>query len=239
MLQACLNGRRARADNPAVPLTPEELAADARRTVAAGAAELHVHPRVPGGPDTVEPDAAAAAVRAIRAACPGVPLGLTTGLWTTGGDAERRHACVEAWEELPDYASVNMFEPGSAELCALLARRGVGVEAGVWTLADAELLVERGLAPLRVLVETSDGGAEDPVAAAAEIDELLVRGGVSAPQLHHGAGADAWTVLDAALARGRDVRIGLEDTTALPDGSPALDNAQLVAEAARRMQLWS
>jgi uncharacterized protein (DUF849 family) len=236
MLQACLNGPRPREDHPAVPLTPDELAADARRVVAAGAAELHVHPRAPGGPDTVEPDAAAATVRAIRAACPGVPLGLTTGLWTTDGDAERRHACVEAWEELPDYVSVNLAEPGSAELCALLARRGVGVEVGIWNIADARLLLERGLAPLRVLVETMDAGAGDPVAAAADIDELLVEGGVTASQLHHGAGADAWAVLDAALARGRDVRIGLEDTTLMPDGSAAPDNAALVAEAARRVR---
>jgi uncharacterized protein (DUF849 family) len=235
MLQACLNGQRPRADHPAVPLTPEELAADARRAVAAGAAELHVHPRAAGGRDTSEPGAASAAVRAIRAACPGVPLGLTTGLWTTDGDAERRHANVEGWEDLPDYVSVNLFEPGSAELCELLARRGVGIEAGVWKLADAELLLERGLAPLRVLVEPSDGGAEDPVAAAAEIDELLVAGGLDAPQLHHGSGADAWEVLDAALARGRDVRIGLEDTLWMPDGSVARDNAGLVAEAARRV----
>ena len=236
MLQACLNGQRPRADHAAVPLTPEELAADARRAIAAGAAELHVHPRAPGGRDTTAPGAAGATVRAIRAACPGVPLGLTTGLWTTDGDFERRHAHVEAWEELPDYVSVNLFEPGSAELCTLLARRGVRVEAGVWNLADAQLLLERGLAPLRVLVETSNGGADDPVAAAAEIDELLVAGGLSAPQLHHGAGADAWEVLDAAVARGRDVRIGLEDTTLMPDGSAARDNAELVAEAARRIR---
>jgi uncharacterized protein (DUF849 family) len=237
VLQACLNGRRPRGDHPAVPLTPEEIAADARRAVAAGAAELHVHPREPGGLDTTEPGAAGATVRAIRAACPGVPLGLTTGLWTTGGDAGLRHAHVEAWEDLPDYVSVNLAEPGSAELCALLERRGVGLEAGVWNLDDAHLLLERGLAPLRVLVETSDGGAEDPVTAAAEIDELLVAGGLFAPQLHHGAGDDAWEMLDAALERGRDVRIGLEDTTVMPDGSVARDNAQLVAEAARRMRL--
>jgi uncharacterized protein (DUF849 family) len=235
VLQACLNGRRPRSDHPAVPLTPEELAADARRAVAAGAAALHVHPRASGDADTTEPGAAGATVRAIRAACPRVPLGLTTGLWTTDGDAELRHAQVAAWEHLPDYVSVNLAEPGSAELCELLAGRGVGIEAGVWNLADAHLLLERGLAPLRVLVETSDGGAEDPVAAAAEIDELLVGAGLTAPQLHHGAGPDAWEVLDAALARGRDVRIGLEDTTLMPDGSVAGDNAQLVAEAARRM----
>ncbi len=237
MLQACLNGRRPRGDHPAVPLTPQELAADARRAVTAGAAELHVHPRAStGGADTTEPGAAGATVRAIRAACPGVPLGLTTGLWTTDGDADLRHAQVEAWDDLPDYVSVNLAEQGSAALCELLAGRGVGIEAGVWNLADAHLLLERVLTPLRVLVETSDGGADDPVAAAAEIDELLVAGGLTAPQLHHGAGVDAWEMLDAALARGRDVRIGLEDTTLMPDGSVARDNAELVAEAARRLR---
>jgi uncharacterized protein (DUF849 family) len=236
MLQACLNGQRPRAEHPAVPVTPEQLAADAARAVEAGAAQLHVHPRVPGGGrDTVEPGAVAETLRTIRMACPRVPVGLTTGLWTTDGDPERRHAWVAGWEELPDYASVNLFEPGSAELCELLARRGVSIEAGVWTLDDARLLLERRLDPLRVLVEPSDGGAEDPVAAAAEIDELLVEGGLTAPQLHHGASADAWAVLDAALARGRDVRIGLEDTTVMPDGSTARDNAELVAEAARRI----
>jgi uncharacterized protein (DUF849 family) len=142
---------------------------------------------------------------------------------------------VESWEDLPDYVSVNLFEPGSAELCELLARRGVGIEAGVWTIDDARLLLERGLQPLRVLVETSNGGAADPIAAAAEVDELLVEGGLTVPQLHHGVDADAWEMLDAALARGRDVRIGLEDTTRMPDGSAAPGNAELAAEAARRM----
>jgi uncharacterized protein (DUF849 family) len=235
LLQACLNGNRPREDHPAVPVSAGELAEDARLALTAGAAELHVHPRGPDGADTVEPAPVADAVRAIRAACPGTPLGLTTGLWTTGGDAERRAAHVAAWNELPDYASANAMEPGFLELCELLSGRGVGIEAGVWTLADAEALVESGIRPLRVLVETSDGRAPDPVAAAAEIDATLVEGGVTAPQLHHGAHEHAWAVLDAALARGRDIRIGLEDTTLLPDGSRARDNAELVAEAARRV----
>src|SRR5438270_13093282 len=108
LLQACLNGNRSREEHPAVPVTPSQLAADAPRALAVGASELHVHPRGPDGRDTVEPGPVVDAVRAIRAACPGVPLGVTTGLWTTGGDPERRLASVEAWEELPAYASVNL-----------------------------------------------------------------------------------------------------------------------------------
>lgn len=235
LLQACLNGNRPRSDHPAVPISAAELAADAARAVGAGAVELHVHPRGPDGEDTVEPGPVADAIRAIRAACPGIPLGVTTGLWTTGGDAERRLAHVAAWEELPDYASANVVEPGFAELCELLGGRGLGIEVGVWTLADAEALVASGLRPLRVLVETSDAWAPDPVAAAAEIDAALVAGGVTAPQLHHGANADTWAVIDAAVVRGHDVRVGLEDTMVLPDGSTARDNAALVAAARERI----
>jgi len=230
LLQACLNGNRPRSDHPAIPITAAELAEDAGRALAAGARELHVHPRGPDDNDTVEPGPVADAVRAIRAACPGTPLGLTTGLWTTGGDADRRLAYVAAWEELPDYASANAAEPGFVELCELLTGRGVGIEVGVWALDGARTLIEAGIRPLRVLVETNDVGA------AAEIDAALLAGGVTAPQLHHGANHETWAVLDAGLARGRDIRVGLEDTTTLPDGSTARDNAQLVAEAARRVE---
>ena len=230
LLQACLNGNRPRSDHPAVPITAAELAEDASRALAAGARELHVHPRGADDNDTVEPGPVAAAVRAIRAACPGTPLGLTTGLWTTGGDADRRLACVAAWEELPDYASANAAEAGFVELCELLTARGVGIEVGVWALEGARTLIEAGIRPLRVLVETNDVGT------AAEIDAALLAGGVTAPQLHHGANQETWAVLDAGLARGRDIRVGLEDTTTLPDGSTARDNAELVAEAARRVE---
>jgi uncharacterized protein (DUF849 family) len=47
----------------------------------------------------------------------------------------------------------------------------------------------------------------------------------------HGEGPSTWPVLRAAVRRRLDTRIGLEDTLELPDGSPAADNAQLVAEA--------
>jgi uncharacterized protein (DUF849 family) len=230
LLQACLNGNRPRSDHPAVPITAAELAEDAAGALAAGAQELHVHPRGPDGNDTVEPGPVAEAVRAIRAACPGTPLGVTTGLWTTGGDAAQRLAFVADWDELPDYVSANAAEPGFAELCELLTERGIGIEVGVWALDGAQTLIEAGIGPLRVLVETSD------VNAAAEIDAALVSGGLTAPQLHHGSNQATWAVLDAALARGRDIRVGMEDTIVLPDGSLARDNAQLVAEAARRVQ---
>ncbi len=73
---------------------------------------------------------------------------------------------------------------------------------------------------------------------AAEMDAALESAGVAIPILHHGFGDGTWRVIEAGLRRGRDVRIGLEDTLTLPDGTQARDNAQLVtavADLARRL----
>jgi uncharacterized protein (DUF849 family) len=53
--------------------------------------------------------------------------------------------------------------------------------------------------------------------------------------LLHGTEATTWQMMDEAIARGYDVRIGLEDTLVMPDGRIAKDNVELVAEAVRRV----
>ena len=78
--------------------------------------------------------------------------------------------------------------------------------------------------------EEGDGAAA--VAGAEAVDEWLDRAEISPPRLYHAGGIATWAVLDRALGLGRDVRVGLEDTLALPDGRPARDNAELVRAAA-------
>ncbi len=232
-LQACLNGARAPGEHPALPLTPEQLAADARACVEAGARSLHLHPRDAAGAESLDAADIAAALRAVRVAAPGVEISLSTGLWIAGDDVERRHALVAGWTELPDLVSLNLSEPGWQALAALLAERGIGVEAGLATTADAEALAGGPLRPARVLVEIDDDGlgAEPAVAAAAAIDAVLDSAGVEGPRLHHGAGLATWAVIEAAVRHGHDIRVGLEDVLELPDGTPAPGNAELVAAA--------
>ena len=55
----------------------------------------------------------------------------------------------------------------------------------------------------------------------------------STPVLLHGEGSSCWPAFQLAVRTGLDIRIGLEDTLQLPDGSPAPANAALVAAAAR------
>ncbi len=98
MIKAALNGARAPGEHPALPLTPEQLAA---------------------GAETLEP-------AAVDAACPGVPLGLSTGAWIEADPAV--HARLAAAWRGPDFASVDLTEAGHREVMAALAGAGIGIE---------------------------------------------------------------------------------------------------------------
>ncbi|GAA2519081.1 3-keto-5-aminohexanoate cleavage protein [Streptomyces gobitricini] len=231
MIQVCLNGTREAGDSAAVPMSPDAMAESAASAVAAGAAEVHVHPKTPCGDDTLSPRAVAAVLRAIREAVD-VPVGVTTGAWAEP-DWRRRVERVRSWTELPDFASVNWHEPGAEEVAAALLERGVGVEAGLWSGTNgARRFLAWPLAPRvsRVLAEVMD---QDPVTAPDTARALLaeVGGAHGVPVLLHGEDGGAWPVLRLAVRLGLDTRVGLEDTLLLPDGRPAESNARLVTAA--------
>ena len=236
LIQAALNGGTAREQHPAVPLTPAELAAEARAAQLAGAGAFHLHPRDAAGAQTLAPERVLASVAAVRAAT-GLPVGVTTGIWTVDGDVRRRLELVSGWTgpDRPDYASINMNEPGIAELADLLTSLGIGIEPGVWTVEDARLLGTIGFRDriLWVLMEPEEPGSAEAVATAAEAAAELARLGITARQVRHGYDRATWDVLRASIADGQDIRVGLEDTTVLPDGSVAAGNGDLVAAAAR------
>ncbi len=236
MLQACLNGGRARQDAARVPLTPDELASDARAVRAAGAQTLHVHPRNAEGRESLAPDDVAAALDRIREAVPGMPVGIGTGAWIAPGK-RARHAHIERWTTLPDYVSINLNEEDAPEVMDIMTARGIGIEAGVWSVADAERLLSLPERPalLRILVEMQDIAAEPALAEADEVIRLLGDGAAGTPILLHGLDRSAWACIADAAARGCDTRIGYEDVLVMPDGSPAPDNAALVAAAASIM----
>ncbi|MEV5504882.1 3-keto-5-aminohexanoate cleavage protein [Streptomyces orinoci] len=232
MLQVCLNGPRTRADHDRLPVTPEELAAAARAAVAAGAEDVHLHPKDAQGRDSLAPGPVAAAVSAVRAAVPGVAVGVTTGAWAVPDPGERARL-VRSWTVLPDHASVNWHEDGARLVAEVLLDRGIGVEAGIFSGTDAArrfLAWPRAHQVLRVLAEIQD---PDPDTAPRAAEDLLQLLGIrpELPLLLHGEGAAAWAVLRMAVARGLHTRIGLEDALHLPDGAAAPDNAELVRTA--------
>jgi uncharacterized protein (DUF849 family) len=223
-VKACLNGGRTREEHPAVPQTAAELAADAAAARRAGAFAVHVHPRDAQGVQTLDAAACDAAIAAIRAAVPGLPIGLST-TEAIDRDPFARAAAIKVWRTPPDFVSVNLCELGWAGIIRAALHADIGVEAGLDSPRDADELARSPFAHrlVRALVEV-DGGVED----ARAIAELVPEG---VPQLWHGYGERTWDVMVAGAAAGHDVRVGLEDVLVLPDGRTAPNNAELVASA--------
>lgn len=233
-VEACLNGSRRRDEHPAVPVTPAELAREAARAVVAGAEAVHLHPRGATGAESLAAGDIGVAVTAVREMCPNTPVGVSTSLSITGGDVAARWTAVASWaglppDERPDFASVNIGEPGAGGLLKILAAAGVAAEAGVWTVEDARAMATAGPAIgwLRVLVEVIDVPAVGAVAATDGILRQLDRSGTDAPRLLHGENATCWPLVRHAGRLGLPTRIGLEDTLTGPDGQPVSGNAEL------------
>jgi uncharacterized protein (DUF849 family) len=228
-IKACINGARTPDQHPNLPVTPDQLAAAAVAAHQAGAQAVHMHPKAADGRDSLEPAAVDAAVAAVRAAAPGLPLGVTTGFWALP-DAEARKRAVQGWTVLPDFASLNWHEPGSPELAEVLLGRGLGVEVGLFHAEAAASWAESDIAKhcMRVMIELQ--GHEDVAVA----DDMLARVravGSAAPVLLHGLDESCWPLLEHAGVVGVQTRIGMEDTLKLPDGTTAPDNAALVSAA--------
>ena len=234
LIQAAMNGSRKREENPAVPISPAELAASAKEAVAAGARELHFHVRTADGRESVAAPDVAAAVTAVRAAVPGIRFGVSTGWWILR-DASARYTAISAWNILPDYASVNFKEEGAVELAKLILSKGMSIEAGFSNLHGIQEFSCSGLAPhcLRILLEPFDPDLESALQNVVAIEAALDRGGIKLPRLLHGFNQTAWPMIDFAIAHGYDTRVGFEDILTLRDSTLASSNAGLVSEVLR------
>ncbi|MGD0427934.1 MAG: 3-keto-5-aminohexanoate cleavage protein [Candidatus Acidiferrales bacterium] len=235
LIEVSLNGGRTRAEHPNVPCSPQEMAAAAKESVAAGAGAAHFHVRAADGRESVDADDVARAVSAVRAAIPGIPFGVSTGLWMVR-DARERHEKVTAWKTFPDFASVNFNEEGGIALAELLLSKGTGVEAGMGSVLATEKFLDSKLATRCrwVLLEPEQQEMDEALAVVEGIEARLKRAGIALPIILHGLNRTAWGFIEVAARRGYGTRIGFEDALTLPDGSQARGNGDLVAEAVKR-----
>jgi uncharacterized protein (DUF849 family) len=234
MIQCALNGDYGSEDHPEVPVSLEQLVADAAACGAVGAGSVHLHPRRPAdGIESLAAESHDAVVAAIRATSPGLEISCSTQEDIDLGTADRITA-VRAWTAPPDVVSLNLVEDGAIELGNALLDCGIGIEAGVFTLDGAARLLAAPWASriTRVLVEVIY--EHDDIAAVALAGAIDQRVAVlERPRLWHGDAQANWAVVDAGLAAGVDVRVGLEDTLIGRDGKPAPGNAAQVAATLR------
>jgi uncharacterized protein (DUF849 family) len=229
LVQATLNGDLTRSDHLNVPLSADELARDAAACVAVGAGAIHLHPRDLER-ESLDAGIVDAVVGQVRQAC-GVAVGVSTGAWIEP-DLDRRLELIRSWRAA-DYASVNVSEPGAQDMMRALLEVGVGIEAGVWTMQDAQDLARFDVAGqlTRILVEPVEVTAEDAVALVTDIHRALDEFDQVTPRLQHGDGAATWVLISDAIKNGHDTRIGFEDTLFGPDGTLADSNQALVRAA--------
>jgi uncharacterized protein (DUF849 family) len=164
-----------------------------------------------------------------------VPVGISTREGILGDPAGRQRV-FQTWKDLPDYVSVNLSEGDAPEVIRLMLMRGIGVEAGLAKVADAEryaALPEAGSC-LRVLIEIDEQESATALRVARGIIAVLDRVNSQLARQLHGFDASKWPMHGEALRLGLDQRIGFEDGGFLPDGRMAQSNAELIAAAVKR-----
>jgi uncharacterized protein (DUF849 family) len=242
---------------PAIPYTPEEYGAEAKRAVDEGASMIHIHARTPDGVPSYEIEDFAAITEAILGAVDDVIINYSTG--AIGVPLEKRIEYLRALK--PDVAALNM---GSMNYAKYSRRRGDFVFKAVFENSfDTIIELVRAMRELDIKPEHEcfDSGHVanlDPLIDMGLLDEPLqiscvmgVTGGIrpNARNLAHmseqipggpdgpnnwgviGISREQWMLVATALTLGGNIRVGLEDNFYLPDGTMAGSNGDLVAKA--------
>jgi uncharacterized protein (DUF849 family) len=242
---------------PAIPYTPDEYGAEARRIVDEGGSMIHIHARTPDGTPSYEVEDFRAITEAILGAVDDVIINYSTG--AIGVPLEKRIAYLR--ELKPDIAALNMSSMNYAKYSA--RRKDFVFKAVFENSFDTiiELLTamnESDVKPEHECFDTGHIANLDPLLDMGLLHEPLqiscvmgVNGGIrpNARNLAHmaenvpggpdganewgviGISRDQWMLVAAALTLGGNVRVGLEDNFYLPNGEMASSNGDLIAKA--------
>lgn len=238
-------GRRTKADHPAIPLTPAELARTAAECAEAGAAMIHVHVRDRDDKHLLDADAYREAIAAIRDAVDdrlvvqitSEALGIysPTEQMAVVRDVKPQAVSLALREIVPDSAS----EPAFASFMAWLHAERIFPQIILYSPDEAirlSNLQQRGLVPwsdvpvLYVLGRYTQGQTSSP----SDLLPFLAQG---MPRFTHWSvcafGRNEAACVTAAALLGGHVRVGFENNLVLPNGSVARSNAELVAATVR------
>jgi 3-keto-5-aminohexanoate cleavage enzyme len=246
-----------RDQSPAIPYTPAEYAAEARRAVEEGASQIHIHARTPDGTPSYEVEDFRAITAAIRAEVPEVIVNYSTG--AIGIPIEKRLAYLR--ELRPDVAALNMssmnyakysrrrkdfvfkavFENSFDTIIQFLTEmRDLGVKPehecfDSGHVANLDPLIDMGLLepPLQISLVMGVTGGIRPTPRNVNLMSDQIPGGPEGPNQWQliGISRDQWKLLAAALVLGGNVRAGVEDNLYLPNGEMARSNGELIAKA--------
>jgi 3-keto-5-aminohexanoate cleavage enzyme len=239
---------------PAIPYTPAEYAAEARRIVDEGGVMIHIHARKPDGTPSYEIEDFKAISEAIRGEVGDeVIVNFSTG--TIGVPVEKRIEYLRACR--PEVAALNM---GSMNYAKYSKSRKEFVFKMVFANPFEEIIElleamnELGIKPEHECFDIGHVGSLAPLIDMGVLKTPLhvdcvmgVVGGIpptarnlaamveNIPEDSHwgviGISRDQWMLVGAALSLGGSIRVGLEDNLYLPNGEMAKSNGDLIAKA--------
>ena len=219
-----------KADNASVPVTPEEIAEDAARCVAAGAAIVHLHARDSEGRPTYRAEVYAEIIRRIRERSPDVIVCVSTSGRLFKTFAERSEVLDLEGELVPDMASLTLGSlnfPKQASvndpemirrLARRMAERGVVPELEVFDLGMvdyARFLIERGELREPLYFNLLLGSLGTLSATPAHLTALVDALPTGSTWAGAGIGRFQFFVNAMAITMGGNVRVGLEDNLGL------------------------
>jgi uncharacterized protein (DUF849 family) len=242
---------------PAIPYTPEEYAAEARRAVDEGASQIHIHARKPDGTPSYEIEDFRAITEAILAEVGDVIVNYSTG--AIGIPIEKRIEYLRACR--PDVAALNMSSMNYAkysprrkdfvfkavfensfdtiiEFLTAMKELGIKPEHECFDsghVANLDPLVDMGLLepPLQISLVMGVTGGIRPTPRNVNLMSDQIPGGLEGPNQWQviGISRDQWKLLAASLVLGGNVRAGVEDNLYLPNGEMCKSNGELIAKA--------
>ena len=258
IISCSISGAIANRDQcPAIPYTPQEYAAEARRAVDEGACQIHIHARTPDGTPSYEVEDFRAITRAILDEVGDVIINYSTG--AIGVPVSKR---LEYLRELrPDVAALNMSSMNYAKYSRrrkdfvfkavfensfdlimefLAAMRELGIKpehecfdaghvANLDPLIDMDLIAE----PHQISLVMGVTGGIRPNSRNVGVMAEQIPGGPDrgANWQVIGISRDQWRLLATSLTLGGNVRAGLEDNLYLPNGEMARSNGDLIGKA--------
>jgi 3-keto-5-aminohexanoate cleavage enzyme len=250
---AIVGAETTRALNPHLPLSADELAADAARCVAAGASVIHLHVRDEEGRASQETTRFSAAITAIRERCAGhggVIIQTSTGGAVGMSVAERAGPLGCTGKDAPDMATLNvgtinfgddvfMNKAGDTiDMARRIAAHGAVPEVEIYDAGHLDIAAdllkhEHVRLPLHLQFVLGVKGALS--ATSRNLDFLIERAdelfgdkftwGVA------GIGRHQLPIAEVGAMLGGNVRVGLEDNIYVEKGVLSEGSAPLVARA--------
>lgn len=240
-----------KADNPAVPILPEEQIRSTAEAFEAGASLVHIHVRNDDETPSSSPERFGIVQAGIQRLCPGMIVQFSTG--GRGRDPSQRGSSLYL---RPDMASLStgsvnfpsiVYEnqpPLVEQLATQMKEHEVLPEIEIFDLSHlhgARRLADKGLLGEHPHIQFVMGVKNALPAEERLLDLMLGEMRTLFPHATWsacGIGANQSTVMRWALVRGADgIRTGLEDNIRLSKQRLAASNAELVAQAVAEIRL--